>query len=463
MNRFFEPQSIAVIGASKNPSKGGNRILANLIEWEYNGRIYPVNPQVKDILGLKVYNSVEALPEVPDLAVLVVPRGMVRDLLERAGKFGINRVIIVANRFSDGDAKGREMEERIVEIAKSMEIRVLGPNSIGVVNTKIGLVTSILPLENYKKGGISFIGQTGMFLGGFARWITASQHFGIDKIAILGNKCDLDEADMIEYFGSDESSTVIGAYLEGVKDGRKFLRVAANATIRKPLLILKSGRTEEGMLAKASHTGSISGEDLVFDAAIAKAGAIRVYDFDELFDLAKALSYSAPLPPVKGERVAVVSVSGAGCVLSADAVSDYGLMLADLSKDTIKKVISTYPPGWTVQNPIDMWSAIEEVGAFEAYLRITEAVMGDSGVDGVSIVFMVIPTVTEMDIKEFICKIKIYKKPFTVCFMGGDTRLVDEWERIVEEEGVPSYHSPERAIRALGTVLRWKNERGKAI
>ncbi|MHC1603910.1 MAG: acetate--CoA ligase family protein [Candidatus Syntropharchaeales archaeon] len=457
MNRFFEPQSIAVIGASKNRSKGGYRILENLIEWGYTGRIYPVNPQADEILGLKVFPSVSSLPEIPDLAVLVVPREMVLDVVERAGKFGIDRMIIVANRFSDGDAEGQKLEESLVELTESMGIRVLGPNSIGVVNTKIGLVTSILPLEVYKRGGVSFIGQTGMFLGGFARWITSSQYFGIDKVAILGNKCDLDEADMIEYFGSEKSCNVIALYLEGVKDGRKFLKKAANVAGKKPLLILKSGRTRIGARATASHTGSMSGEDRVFDAAMKQVHAIRVYDFDELFDLAKALSYFADLPSVKGERVGVVSVSGAGCVLSADAISDCGLMLSDLSEDTIKRVISTYPPGWRVQNPIDMWSAIEEVGADEAYLKITQAVMEDPEVDGVSIIFMVIPTVTEMDIRRFVQAIKVYEKPFVICFMGGDMRVVDDWERIIEEEKVPVYHSPERAIRAIGTVLRWKN------
>ncbi|HEC56554.1 MAG TPA: hypothetical protein ENI32_01515 [Candidatus Syntrophoarchaeum butanivorans] len=459
MNRFFEPRSIAVVGASANRSKGGYRVLQNLIEWGYTGRIYPVNPKADEILGLKVYPSIEDLPEVPDLALLVLPRDMVPEALKQAGRFGVDRVIIVANRFSDADEEGREMEREITEIARSMGVRILGPNSIGVANTKNGLVTSILPLEKYKKGNISFIGQTGMFLGGFARWITSSQYFGIDKVVILGNRCDIDEADAVDHLGSDPSCSVIGLYLEGVKDGRKFLKAVERAASRKPLLVLKSGRTPLGAEAATSHTGSLSGEDRIFDAAVRRAGAIRVYDFDELFDLAKTFSYFADLSPAEDLRVGVVSVSGAGCVLSADAIGDYGLRLAGLGEDTIERILSVYPPGWIARNPIDMWSAIEEVGAFDAYLTITEAVLEDDGVDGASIIFMLIPDVTEMDIKRFLREIKPYRKPFTLCFMGGDMRLVHEWEQIAEGESIPVFHSPERAIRALGAILRWKHER----
>jgi len=282
---FFNPKSIAIIGASENPNKGGNIVIQNLFEFGYGGKIYPINPKGGKILGLDIYDSVLSVPDDIELAMIVIPRELVPNAIDECGRKGIGGIIISTAGFSDsGEDVGRGLEGEVTQIARKYGVRIMGPNSIGTINVKNGFATSITTLDKPSPGRVSFFGQTGMFASGFFRWITSSQNFAIAKVACLGNKSDIDEGDVLEFLGRDPETDVVGLYFEGVKDGRKFLEIAKGVTKKKPVVVLKSGRTERGKKAISSHTGSLAGIDEVYDGVFAKTGVVRVPDFDHFYD-----------------------------------------------------------------------------------------------------------------------------------------------------------------------------------
>jgi len=374
MRDFFSPPSVAVVGASRTAGKGGNTIVANMLEFGFEGRIYPVNPSAGVILGLKAYTSLADLPAAVDLVVAVLPRLQTADLMRDCAAAGVKSVIVPAAGFSDAGEAGRRLEADVMGIGRAAGIRVMGPNSIGTVNTGAGLATSIVTLERLAPGGVSVFGQTGMFASGIARWINTSEHFGVRKIACLGNKADVDENDLLEHLADDEGTRVIGVYTEGVRDGARFARTLARAASAKPVLIMKSGRTETGRRAIESHTGALAGSESVYSGVIEQSGAIRVDDFEEMFDCAKAFEW---LPTPASNRVGVVSITGVGCVLSADASARHGLVMPPLSPSTVTAMRQALPDWAPASNPADIWAGIESAGAEATYRAVAGAVADD--------------------------------------------------------------------------------------
>ena len=452
---FFNPESLAVIGASEDPKKGGNIVIQNLIEFGFRGRIYPINPKGGEIMGLKVYDSILAVPDSIDIAMVVIPRDLVPQAMEECGKKGVKGVIISTAGFSDsGEVVGRGLEDEVKGIAKRHNFRVMGPNSIGTINVKDGFVTSITTLDRPENPGrVSFFGQTGMFASGFFRWITSSQNFSIAKVACLGNKADLDEGDVLEYLGRDHETEVIGLYFEGVGEGRRFLETAREVSRKKPVVVLKSGRTLEGREAIASHTGSLAGRDAVFDGVCNTTGMTRVIDFDQFYDCLKAFSY-VPLP--RGNRIGVVSITGVGCVLTADSAGEHGLTTPEVS-DRAKKEMDRVFPAWAhVGNPVDMWFAIENVGPKRAYEVIARALMAQEDIDMLLVIFTLIPE-SEFEAAEVMAKIRDEnpEKPILACFMGGELSMVDEWYGAFEEKKIPVFSSPGRMVRTAAALFRY--------
>lgn len=458
LEHFFEPRSVAVAGASRTAGKGGNTVVGNLIEFGYGGNLYPINPSASEILGLRCYPSLDRLPEVPDLVVAVLPRQMTADLMEQCARAGVKSVIIPAAGFSDAGGEGRRLEERIMDIAGSADIRVMGPNSIGTVNTGSGLATSIVTLDRLQPGGVSVFGQTGMFASGIARWINTSEHFGVRKMACLGNKAGVNESDLLEHLAVDEGTRVIGMYTEGVSEGARFADALGRATARKPVLVMKSGRTETGRRAIESHTGTLAGAEEVYGGLIRQTGAIRVVDFEEMFDCAKAFEMQ-PLP--KGKRVGVVSITGVGCVMSADTAGLNGLELPCLGEDTVREMRRALPVWAPATNPADIWAGIESRGAQETYRTVGLAVAGDTNVDSLIAIFTLIPE-SALDVASFFEALREAHpdKPVAAVLLAGEAEMHASWKRDLESMNVPTYTSPARAFKALGAMWKWASRNG---
>lgn len=460
LDPFFNPSSVAVVGASRMPGKAGYVVVRNIIEFGFAGRVYPINPGAEEILGLKCYPSLEALPSVPDLLIAVLPRERTLGLMEECGRLGVGSVIIPAAGFSDAGEVGRRMEEDVIAVARASGIRVMGPNSIGTISVASGLATSIVTLDRMRPGSLSLFGQTGMFSSGIARWIDTHERYGISKIACLGNKADIDENDLLSYLGSDPETKVIGVYTEGVRDGARFCRVLRDVASRKPVLVLKSGRSEMGRRAIASHTGAMAGADAIYSGLISQAGAVRVGDFEEMLDCAKALEMQ-PLPA--GNRVGVVSITGVGCVLTADSAGTFGLDLPPLAEETTRAVKEGIPDWIPITNPADIWAVIESVGAEKAYGSAARAISDDPSIDMVVAIFTIIPE-SSLDAPLLFEALRDRHpdKPVAAVLMAGDAATSAEWKRSLEEMGVPTYPSPERAMRALGAMWSYAAARRTA-
>jgi acyl-CoA synthetase (NDP forming) len=458
MEFFFQPSSMAVIGASRTPGKGGNTVLCNLRKAGFQGAVYPINPTGGEILGLQSYAKVQDVPAPVDLAVIVIPKSAVPEALEDCAAKGIRNVILSTGGYADMGAAGAGEQKVIVEQARRTGIRIMGPNSIGTINPYIGLATSIGSLEPVEKGGISFIAQSGIFSSGWARWMAGSKPFGIAKIACIGNKGDVNESDLLEYLTDDGQTNNIGMYLEGIIDGTRFVKAAVKACAKKPVVVMKAGRSEAGAAAIASHTGSLAGSDAVFDAACRKTGLIRVHDSETFFDTLTAFEM-LPLP--RGNRMGVVSVTGMGCVAATDAAEQYGVVLPRLRPATLKKLGEVMPVWAPVRNPIDTWSAIEKNGAEKAMGHITQCIMEQPDIDALLIVLVGMPENMFDFYGTFAEIIKRYPhKPVFASHYGGIPSEVASVNKGFRPLGVPAYPMPERAIRAFGNMVQYARFRG---
>jgi acyl-CoA synthetase (NDP forming) len=464
---FFEPGSVSIIGASRRPGKAGHNIIENLLRLGYGGEIYPINPEAENILGLPAYPDLEHTPETPALALIVLPPSLVLPSLKECVARGIKAVVIEAVGFGEMDEAGSLMEKEIAQMAKQAGIRVMGPNSIGTINPSVNFDASLgrlneifLPDSDIKPGSVGFIGQTGLFTGVFLPLINSE--LGISKIACLGNKCDVDESDVLEYLGEDPPTRIIAMYLESIKDGQRFLSLSRRIVKEKPILVLKSATTDSGARASASHTGCIAGEDRVYEAAFKQSGIIRVKDFEQLWDVAKAFVYS-PLP--KGNRVAIINLAGSGCVTTVDACARNGLEIAQLSPATVAKIKTVYPEWWLVKSPVDVWTAIEVSGFEATYTTITRAALEDDGVDAAMVIMGAIDWIPGKDVPSLFKDIKrdFPDKPLMAVSPLGDRKIYQRMCQGFQALGIPSYASDEDAIAALAAQYRYQQYQRSAV
>jgi acyl-CoA synthetase (NDP forming) len=446
LHKFFDPESVAVVGASRTLGKAGNVIVINLLHLGYKGRIYPVNPRADIIAGLKVYPSVSSIPEVVDVAVVATPSVHIPGIMEDMAAKGVKRVIIISSGFAEGGEKGKSLQEDVLKIARKAGMRIVGPNTTGIMSTESMFCTSFIPIEGIPRGDVAFVAQTGLFLGVLLETILSEEHFGISRVAGLGNKMDLEDADMLEYLLQDEKTGVICFYVEGVKDGRRFFEIARKA--KKPILVVKSGVTEEGSEAAVSHTASLSGDDRLFSAMCNQAKIIRMGDLEELVEAAKAFVFQ-PLP--QGKRVAVVHYTGAGCVMGADSVVKEGLYLAELSDDTLQRLREITPDWHHLRNPVDLWPSIEASGADVAFKTIVEGLVKDDHVDGIVVAVGVMRgfPLKWPDMEKF-----YGKKPILVAVEGDRDKGQDIIEKL-ENQKFPCYKSVQRAVRALSHLVEY--------
>jgi acyl-CoA synthetase (NDP forming) len=436
---FFNPRSVAVVGASRVYGKPGNRIVENLKLFNFGGKVYPINPNADEIHGFKCYPSVRDVPDEIDVAIIAVPSKNAIEVVNECIEKGVKGIIIISGGFAEGWEGGRKIEEKIVQIARAKGVRIIGPNTMGILNPESGFTSFFSMLRKINPGIIGVVSQS----GAFANFVLLSlHHIGISKVIAIGNKCDVNEIDSLDFLLRDEKTRVIAMYLEGVTNGRRLFELLKNA--KKPVVILKAGRTESGKKSAMSHTASISTKHEIFQAACKQANVLKVRDYEELIDSVKTLALN-PIP--MGERVAVIQPSGAECVMSADAVEEFGLRLADFSEKTMEK-LHEYAPEWhSVGNPVDLYPIIEKSGD-QIFFNVLKIICEDENVDAiVSGIF--IPSLLTLDLD--LGWLKKYSKPIFFT-LKEDIEILREI-RLKIEKFFPVYTTPERAVRALKNAL----------
>ena len=449
---FFEPESVAIVGASRTPGKIGNYILRNILKLGYRGRIYPVNPGASEIEGLRSYPSVAAIPAGVEMAVIAVPAHLVLDVMRDCQRKAVKGVVVISSGFSEGGKEGMERQRELVQLAAEAGIRVIGPNTTGILNPEGHFTTTFVDLKGVKPGSIGFVAQTGMFAGMMFRYIFSSQYFGLSKVIGLGNKADVTDHDALDYLSEDEATRVVIMYLEGVKDGRRFLVSAGRLVRRKPLVVIKGGKTEEGARAVQSHTGSLAGRDEIFEALFRQVGAIRVTDFEELIDFGKTFAYQ-PLP--RGKRIAIVTLSGGAGVMATDTCLECGLVLARLEPHSLARVKVKMPSWASPSNPLDIEPLSEVVKQEGAYRLGLDAVLSDPGVD----LALLVMTTSKMDRVHADYVLEVARahpeKPVAVCIIGDDA-IYSQLFRIMEEASVPVFRSVRRAVASLAVLYKYR-------
>ncbi len=431
IKKFMEPGSVALVGISRKVGKGSLNLLESLLQIGFPGKVYPVNPKIEKLLDRKVFPDVFAIPGDVDLAVIMTHRQIVPDMLKQCVKRGIDSVLIITQGFGESDEEGKALQSRINKIIEETGVRVLGPNSIGVVNHFVPFFTYFIPMKR-EESPIAFISQSGGFLEGF-------HQFKIGKGIDLGNACDIDFTEALTYFEEDPQVRVIGLYMEGIKNGEKFLETARRVARKKLILILKGGKSEQGAKAILSHSGSLAGEETVCETVFRQAGLIRIRNVEEFGDISRAY---LNLPPVKGNRLGVITPTGAGGVLVLDACQEHGFLLDSFSEDPIAQMQELFLPWQRVTNPLDIMSAALAHGYKKVYTRALETLMKDMKVDAIFCVLgePTLKTVTEVA-KRFPAK------PIISWVIGQPTDLT---------EGIPSiasYPSPERGLRCLAAMM----------
>jgi len=337
---FFEPRSVALVGASAVPGKPGHESLRNMLANGYGGKIYPVNPKGGEILGRPVTPSIAELPNSVDLGVVILPAAGTPKALRELAERGVGHVILLAGGFAEVDEGGAQIQQELEEIIRKTGVRVLGPNTSGHTSTSCSFTSTFFPLGQIRRGTVSIIAQTGNFATHTMKYILTGEHFGVCRVIGLGNKIDTDETDALEYLADDPETTAVVAYLESFKRPRRFLEVASEVTRRKPVVMLKSGSTPAGKEAAVAHTAAMASEDRLVDGMLRQAGVVRVWDYTHLILAAKALSMT-PLP--RGNRVSFLAPSGAMLVALSDLCSRYGLEVPPGLPETVKRLQEITP------------------------------------------------------------------------------------------------------------------------
>ena len=459
LSLFFEPRSIAVIGSLKEGFFGGYVVIKSLLNAGFSGEIYPINPANEVVHGLRIYPSLQHVEAKIDLALVMINARGVPQVLRECAEKGIKAVILVSDGFAERDQAGARLQNEVVEMARGWGIRIIGPNTAGIVNTSNGLNPCPYEAGYYKlrQGEVAICSQTGM--SNPQAFPYPDLGFGVSKICDFGNKCDLDECDMLEYLEKDPKTRVISMYLESIRDGRRFLEISKRVSAKKPILILKSGRTEEGAKASASHTGAMAVDDEMFEAACNQAGILRLRAFNELFELPKIFAMQ-PLP--RGSRLGIITYTGGVGVLATDEGAKYGLAVTTLTPKTSDELDEIFP-GLGVM-PVDIGPMAPVVKDYlSLYPTVVKAVMGDENVDALFNVLWA--DSTGISIGPYVQAYEEvkgrYKKPLVSWVYGPDKQLVRDTSRRLEDLGFPVFSDPEFCIRAIGLAFQYAQVKGR--
>lgn len=467
LDAFFNPRSVAVIGATKKIDKAGHVIFKNFAynktRGVFKGELYPVNPNEESILGFKCYPTITEIPGELDLIVVVVPAKIVPSIMEDAVAKKVKTAIIITSGFKE--IGNIELEEQLVATAKKAGIRILGPNCLGVYYQKTGVDTLFLPETKVLTtgdeviatprpmiGDIAIVTQSGAF-GVAALDFLAGRQIGISKFVSFGNKCDVTESEMLHYLLSDKETRVILLYVEDIKYGRQFLNVAKEVSLKKPIVALKAGRSTAGARAAASHTGAIAGSDRIYDAAFEQAGVIRARDMEEFFDMGKALAMQ---PPALGGNIGILTDAGGPGIMAVDECESNGLSVERFSEETLQKFQKlkdegVLPKFAATSNPVDLTGSVTDA-MFEV---AADLMFQDPEVDGIILLGLHhLPALREKYIEGVARVADKYSKPIVMCDIG-ETEMALYTRFRFDKLGIPAYPSPEDAARAMKALVSY--------
>ena len=462
LDYFFHPDGVAIIGATDSQLKGGYHLVRNALAG-YKGALYPVNPKYPEILGIPCYPDIDSIPGRFDMAVYFIPAKFLPDTIRACARKGVKGIIIQSAGFSEVGPEGRKLQEDSVKLARELDIRLWGPNCMGYLDGHSRNVFSFMYSDKWttlmQPGNVSLIVQSGMLSAGFLLMMLDRGGIGMSKVCSIGNKCDVHETELLEYLIGDPATGVIGCYLESIIDGRTFMELARSTD--KPVIVLKSGRSDSGAKAAMSHTASLSGSAAVYNGAFRQAGIIQVYDMHELMDFVRGFSKTGPFHP--GGKTAVITFSGGAGIVTADLLEDRGLALADLSPGTMTAIKEVFPAWMDPSHPVDLWPAVEQNGASRVYNAAVEAVLKDPGVDSL-IIENFAWSFGKSDFFAPLGELKRkYNKPVAVWQVGSNPAF-EQFRVAAENHGLPVFEEIHRCAAFLDAVRRYygKRERLKA-
>jgi acetyltransferase len=450
LDKMFHPRSIAVIGASARPKSVGAALMTNLMNGGFDGPIMPVNPKATALHGIMTYKDVASLPLMPDLAVIATPPDTIPGLVDELGRRGTRAAVILTAGFAEGEAAaGKARSAQMLAAARPYLMRIVGPNCLGIAVPGVGLNATFAPAA-LLPGNIAFLTQSGAMATTVLDW-ALPRGIGFSAIVSMGDMSDVDFGDLLDYFALDEATHAILIYAEGITQARKFMSAARRTARIKPIIVVKSGRAEEGARAASSHTGALAGADVVYDAAFRRAGMLRVNEVEELFDAAATL---ARMSPQRGNRLAIVTNGGGAGVLATDRLIEEGGKLATLSPDVIAKLNAVLPPTWSHANPIDL------IGDADAgrYANSVSILIDDPGNDALLVAYC--PTAIGSSAEAakgligVLSKSNAAKKNVFACWMGAAT--VAEGRAQLIDAQLPDFETPERAVRAFMYLVRYR-------
>jgi acetyl coenzyme A synthetase (ADP forming)-like protein len=457
LEAFFNPRSVAIVGASQTAGKVGYEVLTNMIAAGFKGRIFPVNNKTEAIEGLKCYPNLEAIGQTPDLVIIIIPAKMVPSIMQQCAKIGVKSVIIITAGFKEVGEEGRMLEQQIIQIAKQSGIRVIGPNCLGMIvpaNNLNACFGGDLP----KKGTIGYLSQSGALLAAILDTANANG-IGFSKLVSIGNKADINELDIIKDFGNDQDTKVIAGYIESIEDGNTFVSQAEKISQDKPILLMKSGSSSAGARAASSHTGSLAGSEIAYEAVFERAGIVRCFSIKSQFDFAQAFA-NQPLPA--GDRIAVITNAGGPGIMAADAVERYSLEFAKLTDETVKKLAKVLPSAANTHNPIDVLGD----ALADRYKFAIDVVIEDPNVDAVLVLLTPQAMTEAAATAEILVKTSRRKsqKPVFASFLGANK--VAEAVKVLRGGGIPQYDSPESAvltIKMMVDYVRWRKRPKRVV
>jgi acetyl-CoA synthetase (ADP-forming) len=455
MEAMFNPGSVAVIGASDNPGKLGSHVMRSLTEGKYPGKIFPVNPGRDEIMGIKTYPSLLQIPESVDLSIIVLPAESVPKMVVECGEKGVRGIVLITAGFKEiEDKRGEILQREITELASLSGIKIIGPNTFGIVNLHLPLNASFTPEFSWvDKGGISLVSQSGG-MSHLMAFLSLQNKVGLSKIIGLGNRCNVDFSETVEYLIRDSQTKVIALYLEGIDHPKRLMEVAERGNREKPILAYKVGRSPTSDKASQFHTGSLAGKHEIYEGAFKQAGILTVGSSEELLDAAKALTV-CPLP--EGNRVAVLSGQAGPGMAACDVCEMERLTIPPFSAETQKRVEELLPPLAIRTNPVDMGPAWYDS---EAIKGIVKTVLEDREIDAVILCIMFASAnrsaagvLTDLLLE------KRTNKPILCCF-SSPAGIWDDEIKQLEGSGIPNYSTPERAAKALSNLYKYNKRKG---
>jgi acetyltransferase len=442
---FFNPQSVAVIGASESPGSVGQTLLRNLIQQPFGGMVFPINPKRKSVLGIKAYPDLASIPDTIDLAIIATPAATVPDLVQECGAAGVKSVIIVSAGFKEIGAPGIALEQKILAIARQYGLRIIGPNCLGLMNPHSGL-NATFASAIARPGNVGFISQSGALCTSILDW-SFRENVGFSAFISIGSMLDVGWGDLIYYLGDDPKTESIVLYMESIGDARSFLSAAREVALTKPIIVIKAGRTEAAAKASASHTGAMTGSDNVLNAAFRRCGVLRVTRISELFNMAEVL---AKQPRPKGPNLTIITNAGGPGVLATDMLASSGGSLAELSEETMDRLNACLPPFWSHNNPVDILGDATP----ERYLKTVDAILQDPNSDGLLVILtpqaMTEPTQIAEQLKDHLQSAQVNgrsPKPILASWMGGAEVMAGE--SILNSATIPTYAYPDSAAKVF--------------